>query len=88
MNHRRHVKTVPIKQIDNNNNKAHIKKRKSVVIGAVAKLLASGISSENMHPVIQAEMFKTHVRPILFYSLENLHLSHNDMKKIKRRQCS
>jgi hypothetical protein len=72
-------------EIDNNNtNKAHIKKRKSAVIGAVAKLLSSGISSENMHPIIQAEMFKTHVRSILFYSLENLHLSHNDMKKIKR----
>ena len=37
-----------------------------------------------MHPTIQAEMFNTHVRPILFYALENLHSSLNDMKQIKR----
>ena len=61
----------------------HLKKRKSAVIGAVAKLLSSGIASENMHPIIQAEMFKTHIRPILFYALENFHLSLNDMKQIK-----
>jgi len=69
---------------NNNNNKHHIKKRKSAVIGAVVKLIASGISSENMHPIPQAEMFKTHVRPILFYSLESMHLSLNDMIQIKR----
>jgi hypothetical protein len=37
-----------------------------------------------MHPIIQAEMFKTHIRPILFYALENFHLSLSDMKQIKR----
>ena len=62
----------------------HINKRKKTVIGSVAKLQSTGIASENMHPHLQAEMFKIHIRPILYYAIENYHLSEYDMKTIKR----
>ena len=67
-----------------NNNMLHINKRKKTIIGSVAKLQSTGKASENIHPHLQAEMFKVHIRPILYYVIENHHLSQNDMKTIKR----
>jgi hypothetical protein len=36
-----------------------------------------------MHPISRAEMFKTHIRPIVTYALENFNLNIGEIKKIK-----
>ena len=69
---------------ENNNNSSHINKRKKSVLASVAKLQSIGLSNYNIHPSLQAEMFKINIRPILLYGFENLVLNKTELQTLKR----
>jgi len=68
---------------DTNSNNEHIKKRRSGVLASIAKIISVGLSSQIANPILRAEMFKTHIRPIVMYALENFNLNIGEIKKIK-----
>jgi hypothetical protein len=59
------------------------KKRRKAVLAAVAKLTTIGLCDEIMDIKMKAEMFKTHIRPIIMYALENFDLNGSEIRKIK-----
>jgi len=69
---------------ENNKNTPHIAKRKKSVLASVGKLQSIGLTNYNIHPSLQADMFKTNIRPILMYGFENLVLNKTELKTIKR----
>ncbi len=71
-----------------NNNYAHILQRKNKTYAAVYKLRSSGLISHNVSPTTRAFLFKTFVRPVLHYGIDNSHLDVNDFNLVKKTETS
>ncbi len=41
-----------------------------------------------MHPYLKAQLFKTYIRPILYYGLENISLNIGETKKLQRTEST
>jgi len=61
----------------------HLEKRRKAVLAAVAKITTIGLCNDIMNIKLKAEMFKTHVRPIIMYAIENFDLNGGDIRKVK-----
>jgi hypothetical protein len=59
----------------NYKNTCHIKNRKMAAHTAIAKLTNLGFTTANVNYNMRGFLYKTFVRPLLFYGLENLTLS-------------
>lgn len=64
-------------------NMAHIKNRQSKAINKKAKLKALGLISSNMSPQSRAYLYKSYIRPIIMYGIDNCDLSAQELNKIK-----
>jgi hypothetical protein len=67
-----------------NNNYAHILQRKNKTYAAVNKLRSFGLINHNVSPTTRAFLFKTFVRPVLHYGIDNSHLDVNEFNLIKK----
>ncbi|RNA04400.1 hypothetical protein BpHYR1_038620 [Brachionus plicatilis] len=54
------------------------------IYASLAKLKVLGIVSNIAHPNMKGQLYKTYLRPILFYGLENHNLGSTEKLKIKR----
>jgi hypothetical protein len=78
------MKYLGVDIMDNDKNTDHIKRRKKAAYGALAKIGVLGINSEIMHPNMKGHLYKTFVRPVLYYGLENFNLNLTERLSIKR----
>lgn len=65
------------------NNSAHINSRKSKVVAKVAKLKTLGLLTNKMSPHTKAYLYKTYLRPIALFGMENAELSKEEIAQIK-----
>ena len=70
--------------MNNLRNDLHMTKRRNKAIAAVHSLKQLGFNSIWMHPLIKAQLYKTFIRPILYYGLENFKLNIGESGKVQR----
>jgi len=68
---------------DCNFNHAHLEKCRKAVAGSVAKLISLGMCHTLMNPNMKGELFKTHIRPVVMYAMENYSLNSNEFRILK-----
>jgi len=72
-------------QLSNNtNNMIHLKNRESKCIAKIAKLKTLGLISSNMSPQARAFLFKTYLRPLINFGIDNCDLDENELTALKR----
>jgi len=69
-------------------NDLHLNKRRNKSLAAIHLLRAHGLNSRLMHPYLKAQLFKTYIRPILYYGLENISLNIGETKKLQRTEST
>ena len=69
---------------DTLNHSEHWTKRKSLATTSLMRLKTMGLISNQMHPVMKGQLYKTYIRPVLMYGLENVFLSQKLLNEIKR----
>jgi hypothetical protein len=62
----------------------HISKRKKAMHAMIGKLQAMNLNSLHIHPYMKAHLFKTYIRPILTYGIENMELNGNEILEFKK----
>ena len=68
----------------NGKNDKHIQKSKQKTVLSLIKLNKIGINNENTCPYLKSQMFKTYIRPVLFYGIENVYIQKTVVNKLKR----
>jgi hypothetical protein len=66
----------------------HLNKRRNKSLAAIHLLKTHGLNSRLMHPYLKAQLFKTYIRPILYYGLENISLNIGETKKLQRTEST
>jgi hypothetical protein len=62
----------------------HISKRKKAMHAMIGKLQAMNLNSLHIYPYMKAHLFKTYIRPILTYGIENMELNGNELLEFKK----
>jgi hypothetical protein len=78
------MKYLGVQISEDDKNVEHINKRKRAAFTALMKLKTLGIIDRNLHPTMKGQLYKTYIRPVLFYGLENFFLTKRDRLRIKR----
>ena len=65
------------------NSSDHIDERRSNTVKAFNALRKTGITDFCVNPDVKSFMYKVYCRPILFYGIENMNLSQQDLKQIQ-----
>ncbi len=66
------------------NDKKHIIQRKNKALSAINKLRLVGLISSKLSIYTRAHLFKTFIRPVLFYGIDNATLDMNDLELIRK----
>lgn len=80
----KNMKYLGVEISDDDKNKQHLDKRNKSAIIALAKIKKIGLASTNIHPMTKGHLYNTHIRPILYYGIENIYLNKTEKNKIKR----
>ena len=78
------VKYLGSELADNYSNKQHIQKRKIAVFSSLGNLISSGIINEQMDVFIKMSLFKTYLKPLLYYGIELLDINGSEKSELKR----
>lgn len=78
------MKYLGVEISDDFRNNTHIAKRKQSLYAAVTKLNLCGFNTESISPLAKAQLYKTFLRPVLLYGMENLNLNKTQLNEIKR----
>lgn len=68
---------------DCNFNNAHLEKCRKAVAGSVAKLISLGLCHTLMDANMKGDLFKSHIRPVVMYAMENYSLNSNELRNLK-----
>ena len=69
---------------DNYSNKQHIEKRKTIANASLANLMSTGVINQQMNIQTKMRMFKTYLKPLLFYGIELADLNQGEISELKR----
>ena len=78
------MKYLGVEISDDFRNESHIAKRKQSLYVSVNKLNQSGLNTDNISPMAKAQLYKTFLRPVLMYGLENLKLNKTQLNELRR----
>lgn len=79
-----HMRYLGVEISDDDKNLEHLNLRKRKAMAAVMKLKSLGLIDNSIHPITKGHIYKTYIRPVLFYGLENSYLTKTEILKIKR----
>ena len=82
------MKYLGVEISDDFRNESHIAKRKQSLYVSVNKLNQSGLNTDNISPMAKAQLYKTFLRPVLMYGLENLKLNKTQLNELIRLNSS
>jgi hypothetical protein len=69
---------------NNNNDKLHLEKRKSATNTMMGRLQTMNLNSLHIHPKMNAQLFKSYIRPVLTYGAENMELNGLEILEFKK----
>lgn len=69
---------------ETNKNKSHIDKRRRLAISSAVRLKTLGIWTEHTNPYLKGHLYKTFIRPVLMYGIENLDITKTELNNIRR----
>ena len=78
------VKYLGTELADNYSNKQHIQKRKAAVFSSLGNLISTGVINEQMNVYVKMSLFKTYLKPLLYYGIELIDLNVGEMVEMKR----
>lgn len=82
------MKYLGVEISDDFRNESHISKRKQSLYASVNKLNQSGLNTDNISPLAKAQLYKTFLRPVLMYGLDNLKLNKTQLNEIRRMESN
>jgi hypothetical protein len=65
-----------------------MEKRKKCLDTTFAKLSALSFTSNQLHPKVKAQLFKSYIRPVVTFGCENMPLNELDLNIFKRLECN
>ena len=68
---------------EKNNNKEHLINRKNMTYSAIQKLNSIGFNLNHLKYNIKSILYKTHIRPVLFYGMETHTLNATELKNLQ-----
>ncbi len=65
-------------------NSLHLENRKNKALAALQQLKSHGMTSHRIQIPMKIQMYKTYIRPIIYYGIENLLLNKNEINALQR----
>ena len=78
------TKYLGVELMDNMSSVNHLKKRKSSAFASLSKIKSAGLISESTNLLTRIQLYKTYIRPILYYGMNVLNLNQTQMFEFKR----
>ena len=78
------TKYLGVELMDNMSSVNHLKKRKSSAFASLSKIKSAGLISESTNLLTRIQLYKTYIRPILYYGMNMLNLNQTQMFEFKR----